>query len=252
MNRLRFGVLEKNARFGQVLVDDLLAAGVAAELHDDADRLLDLLRSSPPSMLVLGAARREPWPGGDAALQALRQIRALSRIPCVVLDDRVDPESSVGFLEAGADDLMPRSMPLPTMLARMRAVLRRGAWGPAGAPLRATGPAEPIVRTPEAPAWRLLRGRRELCRPDGTECRLTTAEFDLFCLLTDHAPTPVTRETISRAVFRRRWYAEDRTVDNLVVRLRRKLDDPARTTVRTVQGQGYAFTGFAGVPLLHL
>lgn len=59
----------------------------------------------------------------------------------------------------------------------------------------------------------------------------------------------MSRETICQAVFRRRWRSEDRTVDNLVVRLRRKLDDDARNTVRTVQGRGYAFVGFPQAPL---
>jgi DNA-binding response OmpR family regulator len=127
----------------------------------------------------------------------------------------------------------------------MRAVLRRGAWGLAGDAPTLPRPAREQYGT----EWRLVRPRRELYRPDGTECRLTTAEFDLFCLLVDCGPSAVSREAICREVFRRRWRSEDRTVDNLVVRLRRKLDDEARSTVRTLQGRGYAFVGFEDAEL---
>lgn len=242
LDRLRFGVVDGDARFGAGLVSRLAAAGVAAELHPDAARLIGLLGSRPPSLVVLGEGGGT---GPDAALDALRRIRALSRVPCVVLGERADPEQSVGFLEAGADDLMTRCTPVETMLARMRAVLRRGAWGLTADPPGAAD-AEPSAAPP---GWRLLRMRRELFRPDGSDCRLTTAEFDLFCLLVDRGPVPVSREDICSAVFRRRWRAEDRTADNLVVRLRRKLDDPARTTIRTVQGQGYSFVGFPDATL---
>jgi DNA-binding response OmpR family regulator len=227
MEHPRLGVMDRQIRYGADLVGFLGRQGIAAELHHDDRMLLALLAVSPPNLVVLS----ECSPGEDC-FDTLRRIRDISRVPCVVVGEGADPERSVGLLEAGADDAMDRSTPMPTMLARMKAVLRRAAWGSAE------------EAAPEA--WRLLRERRELLRPDGSECRLTTAEFDLFCLLVEAGPDAVARESICRAVFRRRWRPDDRTVDNLVVRLRRKLDDPDRSAIRTVQGIGYMFAGFDG------
>lgn len=232
MDHARFGVMDSQIVYGAALVGFLDRQGIAAELHQDARLLLAHLAVRPPNMVVVSEGDQE----GDA-LETVRRIRSVSRIPCVVVGRQAaDPDRSVDLLEAGADDLMDRSTPMPIMLARMRAVLRRAAWGAVDG------------RKP-APAWRLRVARRELFRPDGSECRLTTAEFDLFRLLVEAGARPVERETICRAVFRRRWRPEDRTVDNLVVRLRRKLDDTRREVIRTVQGAGYMFAGFSGAAL---
>ncbi len=231
MERLRLGVLDGEGRFGEGLVGFLGSHGITADLHAEATPLIERLEQSVLGMLVMHEH------GGGNLLPTLQRIRTVSRVPCIVVGDESDPDRSIGLLDAGADDMMPRETPLPIMLARMRAVFRRGAWGLAGDAMRE---AEAL----RGPHWRLLRHRRELYRPDGGECRLTTAEFDLFCLLVDSGPGAVSRETICREVFHRRWRSEDRTVDNLVVRLRRKLDDDARSTIRTLQGRGYAFVGF--------
>ena len=236
MERVRLGVLDGATRFGHMLVGFLGDQGITADLHAEESPLLERLEHSALGMLVMHE------PGCADLLTTLHRIRTVSRVPCIVIGDEADPDRSIGILEAGADDMMARETPLPIMLARMRAVLRRGAWGLAAEATR-PAPAE------KAATWRLIRPRRELFRPDGTECRLTTAEFDLFCLLVDSGPAAVSREEICLEVFRRRWRSEDRTVDNLVVRLRRKLDDEARTTIRTLQGRGYAFVGFDRIPL---
>jgi DNA-binding response OmpR family regulator len=229
VDRLQLGVLDRNPAFGALLAGFLSDHGIAADLHAEADPLLEGLGRNPPNLLLLLEK------DGVRALPTVHRIRTVSRIPCIVVGAADDPEGGIGLLDAGADDLMSPGTPMPTMLARMRAVLRRGAWGPAN-----QAPPNGEVDG----AWRLLRPRRELRRPGGSDCRLTTAEFDLFCLLVDRSPVSVAREDICRIVFRRRWRAEDRTVDNLVVRLRRKLGDETRFAIRTVQGQGYAFLGF--------
>ncbi|MBX9698803.1 MAG: response regulator transcription factor [Acetobacteraceae bacterium] len=239
MDQMRLGVLDGDTGFGATLVGFLGRHGIAAELHADAGPLLAGLGQRPPSLVVVHEDRP------DTALPMLHVIRTFSRVPCVVVGAADDPDRSIRLLDAGADDMMPRETPLPIMLARMRALLRRAAWGLADEPSVISDATGGSVDD----RWRLIRQRRELLRPDGTECHLTTAEFDLFCLLVDSGPGPVSRELICRSVFRRRWRSEDRTVDNLVVRLRRKLDDEARATVRTLHGRGYAFVGFPDAEL---
>ena len=84
---------------------------------------------------------------------------------------------------------------------------------------------------------RFLAEDRCIRAPDGTVHRLTGAEFELLRLLAAAAGEPVDREAICRRVFRRPWRPEDRSVDDLVKRLRRKTDPLA---IQAVRGIGYA------------
>lgn len=187
-------------------------------------------------------------------LPRLSRIRRVSDVPCIVLGGEADEVARIVLLEAGADDCLAMPVGPREILARLRALLRRREPDYASLPVvppepRATPQPSAIPRQLDlGNGWRLCRHRRDLHRPDGTRCLLTTAEFDLLDCLARSACTPVSREEICRAVYRRRHWAEDRSVDNLVVRLRRKLEpDPKRPDViRSIRSVGYMFSGFPG------
>lgn len=202
--------------------------GFDVEHHDAPDTLLARLARRPPHLVLICACPRDP----SAASSLLRRVREQSRLPTVILGGQ-DDISPVLMLEAGADDVLARTLPLRAVLARLRAILRRAEWGLAQG-----------ARALSVHGWRLLADRRQLLRPDGTECALTTAEFDLMQLLLEHRGRSVSRDTIAEVVFHRPFRAEDRTVDNLVLRLRRKLGDTRQAAVKTVRGAGYMFVGF--------
>ena len=88
--------------------------------------------------------------------------------------------------------------------------------------------------------------RRSLNAPDGTSVPLTTAECDLLIELVSKEGTLQTRDSLCRRVFNREWTPYDRSLDGIVVKLRRKLepnpDNPL--VIKTVRGRGYVFTGF--------
>jgi DNA-binding response OmpR family regulator len=222
-------IVEGEPRFGRELARFFDEHGFTTELQGDIGALLACLPVRPPRMVLLGVGE-EVTP----ALSALRRLRDVSLLPCILLTCRSDDVSAVLAMEAGADDVACRSTPLRLLLARMRAVLRRGEWG--------TVEEVPAV---SLGGWRLVPQRRQLLRPDGSECPLTTAEFDLMCLLMDQRGRAVPRDAIAQAVFRRPFRAEDRTVDNLVLRLRRKLGPMQGNSIKTVRGAGYMFGGFA-------
>ena len=229
MGQLGLGIIETDAIFGRKMAGFFMEHGFSAEVHDDARPLLARLPSRPPRMVVLGEGR-EP----ATALQTLRRIRDISLVPCILVVDRSDDMSEIMVLEAGADDLVDRALPLRTVLARIRAVLRRADWG--------SVEAEPAI---SVAGWRLIASRRQLLRPDGSECVLTTAEFDLMTMLVEYRGRATGRDAIAETVFRRPFRAEDRTVDNLVLRLRRKLGSAQQDCIKTVRGAGYMFAGFA-------
>jgi DNA-binding response OmpR family regulator len=222
------------------LTEALASKGHRLSSCDSAERAFALLQepsaASPDLLLV------RPFGAPRAGLDLLVRIRSASRLPVVLLGGTTDGQGErVAALELGADEYLVPSMPLPEMVARIQAVLRRAIWAttppamPRGAlaSLADPGPAPPIEG-----GWCLLPHRRSLVGADGADIvPLTGAEFELLRLLTAARGEPVDREAISRAVFRRPWRVEDRAVDGLVKRVRRKMRSEG---IATVRGVGYA------------
>jgi two-component system OmpR family response regulator len=222
-------LVEADAAFAGRLRAFLAAHGFPCDRDPDADALLDRGGALPARLVLLS--------GEDLAgpLAALRRLRSACRVPCILIAAGLDEAGGGAARDAGADDAADRASPFPAVLARIRAVLRRAEWG--------AGPSE-AAAVLALDGWRLLAERRQLLRPDGGECPLTTAEFDLVQLLVERRGRPVSRDAIADAVFGRPFRPEDRTVDNLVLRLRRKLDGADPQAIRTVRGAGYMFAGF--------
>jgi DNA-binding response OmpR family regulator len=163
--------------------------------------------------------------------EVCRRIRAHSDVPIVMLTARGQDEDRIVGLELGADDYLPKPFEPRELVARLQAVLRRGAAPDEERP----------VRLGALEVW--WETRR--VRLDGGALQLTTAEFELLRLLVKSRGRVLTRERILEATRGLDWEAFDRSVDVLVSRLRQKLgDDPRRPTfIRTVRGVGYRFVG---------
>ena len=218
------------------LIEALNQRGFEASACDCADSAMAGLEgaaAAPPADLLL---MRQASAVRDG-LHLLKRIRAASPVPVVLIGNAMETYGDrVAALELGADDYLAAAMPVQEVLARIRAVLRRATLGPAR-PIQRP-PAMPDDDRPIQGGWRLAAHRRALIGPDGeATIALTGAEFELLRLLTIARGEPVDRETISRSVFRRPWQIEDRAVDGLVKRLRRKLQDDA---IASVRGIGYA------------
>ena len=193
----------------------------------------------------------------NGALGYLHQIRGRSDVFCIVLGMDNDEAGRMALLEAGCDACMVIPTTPREILARIRAALRRGLpdsrLGRSPQPETQTHPSASGVASRLVElglGWKLCLARREIYRPDGTGCSATTAEFDLLACLVSQPGVPVSREQISQAVYRRSHRTEDRSVDNLVVRLRRKLElDPRQPEVlRSIRLIGYMFVGFQAAP----
>ena len=165
--------------------------------------------------------------------------------PVLVLSDSDDPIDRIVCLELGADDGMPKSMHQREILARIRVAARRRppmqtapvAFQPPGIPSVAGGPST---------AWRFSREDRTLQGPDGTPIDLTSDQFRLMDILITHAGKTLSRAFLTRTLFNRTAKAGDRSIDNLVARLRQRLGEPSRgpRIVRTARAGGYFFAGF--------
>lgn len=216
---------------GHLIASVAAAEELVAQLSDPGAASLLVMRLAGPSR---------------AGLDLLRRIRRASPVPCILVAGRADVLAErVAALELGADDCWHHGMAKVEMLARVQAMLRRvppvtGGTTPVDLPQAhpRAGIRDGAARTALPGGWRLLPQRRVLVAADGRlSIRLTGAEFEFLRLLAAAGGEPVDRDVISRAVFRRPWRIEDRAVDGLVKRLRRKLEDDA---IATVRGVGYA------------
>jgi DNA-binding response OmpR family regulator len=204
--------------------------GLATDTWHQAEPLLSRLANDPPALILLNRRLQQ-----DSDLGLLRRLRSMTSTPIILraidADDEVD---RVLALEIGADDYAPCGISPRELLARIRTVLRRAA---------SAGPA--IAAEPPA-GWRLCLRQRELFAPDGSPRYLTSAEFELMQTLLRQQGLPVHRDALSLQVLRRPHHPEDRALDNLVLRLRRKLGDEGANArlIKSVRGVGYVFTGF--------
>jgi len=173
-------------------------------------------------------------------LSVARAVRERSRVPIIMVTGKGDIIDRVIGLEVGADDYISKPFHLREVLARVRAVLRRTADA---------APAAAEVRQPARPAllfdrWTLDPDMREVRDAAGRVCPLTTAEFSLLEIFVGHAHRVLTRDQIMDLLKGNEWSPLDRSIDNLVARLRKKIElSPEEPTlVKTVRGLGYVFT----------
>ncbi|MED5621384.1 response regulator transcription factor [Ideonella sp. BN130291] len=181
---------------------------------------------------------------GEDGLTLARRMRQASRVPIVMLSGRSDETDRVLTLELAADDFLTKPFSPRELIARLRAVLRRtgAADGTAGArePMPASGAPGEQLRFDQ---WVLDLRLRELRSTDGRPCGLTQAEFRLLEAFVRHPQRVWSRDelllhtrSIDTEVF-------DRTIDVLILRLRRKIEpDPRHPRyIRTERGLGYLF-----------
>ncbi|MBP9735213.1 MAG: response regulator [Rhodoferax sp.] len=171
---------------------------------------------------------------GEDGLSLTRALRASSQVPILMLSARGEELDRVIGLEVGADDYLAKPFGPRELLARLRALLRRGQVAPS------TPLAEPTL--PRFGPYQLDTLGHRLFK-DGVELSLTSAEYDLLAALVAHPNRVLSRDTLVDML---RGYDRDpfdRSIDNRVTRLRRKIEaDPAAPTyIRTVRGEGYLF-----------
>ena len=209
--------------------------------------LVDYLRNfgMPVEPRVDGASLRRRLPAGNADVLLLDLMlpdangldlcrwskEQLPGLPVIMLTAQGDPVSRVLGLELGADDYLPKPFEPRELVARIKAVLRRGAPVPAAA------------ATVRFAGWTFDVLRRELVAADGTVLALSAAEFRLLQAFIEHAGKVLTRERLLTLTRADGVAVNDRSIDLAVSRLRSKLGDsmPDRPLIRTLRGEGYMF-----------
>lgn len=169
-----------------------------------------------------------------SGLEVCRQIKKIqrSKTPVLMVTARGDEHDIVLGLEMGADDYVVKPFSVPVLMARVRKSLSRGRDVPAEA-----GAYDELIE------YRGLQinVRRHEVRFQGVRCDLTSSEFALLQFLVSHPGWVYTRSQIVRAVHGEDYPVTDRSVDVMVLSLRRKLGE-AGQMIETVRGVGYRFS----------
>jgi two-component system, OmpR family, response regulator len=170
---------------------------------------------------------------GEDGLSLTRHLRETSDIPVILLTARVEDTERIVGLEIGADDYVVKPFNPRELVARIRSVLRRSQTN--GRTLDSSGTSYAFDR------WMLREIERVLVDETGAEVPLSAREYHLLLALVRHPRQVMSRDRLLDLVRGREAEIFDRAIDNLVSRLRKKIEeDPAHPQiVKTVWGGGY-------------
>ncbi len=224
-------VVDDHREIRELLAKYLAKNGLRVSVASGGPEMRQVMRAAAIDLVVLDIM----MPGEDG-LTLCRQLRQSGDIPVVLLTAVSEETDRIVGLELGADDYLTKPFNPRELLARIRAILRRAAAAP-----RAEA-ADPGQR------YRFYRfvldvGRRALLDEDGTDLGLGTAEFRLLLAFVTRPGLVLTRDQLLDITAGRTAQIFDRSIDNLVSRLRRRIEpDPQRPTlIKTVWGDGYSF-----------
>ena len=220
----RLLLVDDDVELCEILTEYFSAEGFEVESAHDGVRGLDRAQSGEHALIILDLLLP-----GMRGLDVLRQLRASSNVPVLILTARGEDVDRILGLELGADDYLPKPFNSRELMARVRAILRRAR--PSGE-LKRIDVGDLSLDPASRQAWR-----------DGRPLTLTMAEFGLLDALARHAGQVMSRERLAEDVLGRSLASFDRSIDVHVSNLRRKLGDPAggREHIRAVRGEGYMF-----------
>ena len=226
MAKPRVLVIENEESISEPLAEALEREGFSAEVAATATQGMESFRNHPPQLVLLDVM----LPDGDGR-QVLRDIRAVSRTPVVMLTARGEETDKIVGLELGADDYVTKPFSAKELVARMRAVLRRTASSP------------PTDQTSLEVGDVVMDLNTRAVTRAGAEMELTLKEYELLRMLMEQAGRVISREDLIDEVWDTNWFGPTKTLDVHVSSLRKKLGDDTNSPryIHTARGVGFRF-----------
>jgi len=222
-------VVDDDAELRELTGEYLAQQGFGVVSAEDAGSMDAILASQQIDLVILDLM----LPGEDG-LSIAKRLKATTSIPIIMVSAQGEDIDRIVGLEIGADDYLAKPFNPRELLARVRAVLRRGA----------------VLAEAETPATTVfefgsckLDVRSHQFTRDGAMVPLTSGEFDLLAILVAHPNQVLNRDRILDLLTGAERSPFDRSIDVRVTRLRGKLEpDPAQPAyIKTVWGKGYMF-----------
>jgi two-component system OmpR family response regulator len=208
----------------------LMQHGYRISLAESAVALRRLLERSALDLVVLDVM----MPGEDG-LSLCRHLRSTTDLPVILLTAMAEETDRIVGLEVGADDYVSKPFNPRELLARIKAVLRR---------VQSLPPQKGRLATKLVlfDRWTFDVKRREMTGDDGVAVPLSTAEFRLLCAFLDHPGLVLSRNQLLDLTVGRDADPFDRSIDNQVSRLRKKIEADPKTPalIKTHWGGGYS------------
>jgi DNA-binding response OmpR family regulator len=224
----RILLADDDVELGEMLTQYLAAEGFAVDTAHDGETALAKARGGDFDLVILDVMM--PRMNG---FDVLRELRAKSLIPVLMLTARGEDVDSIVGLELGADDYLAKPCNPRVLVARVRAILRRAES--AGAP---DGPA--ILKLGDL---EINAGTRRV-RLRGQPVAMTSTEYSVLEVLLHEAGHVVSKANLSERALGRKLTRYDRSLDMHVASLRKKLGplDGGEERIKTVRGVGYQYT----------
>jgi len=218
-------VVDDEPQIAQIARDYLEHAGFSVIVAGDGRKALDLARSRQPDLIVLDLA----LPRIDG-LDVARELRRESNVPIIMVTARVEEADRIAGLEVGADDYVTKPFSPRELVARVKAVLRRGDVSASRGDVFTVSDL-----TFDMPRLRLTRRSQTI--------DLTSTEFQLLATLARQPGRVFTRAQLLDAIHGLEVDAFERAIDTHVKNIRRKIEPDTRNPIYvvTVYGIGYKF-----------
>ncbi len=206
-------------------------AGYRVSEAEDGTGLWAALKASEVDLILLDIGLP-----GDDGFALLRKLRRTSEVAVILVTGKTDEIDRIIGLELGAHDYVTKPFNPRELLARAKNLIHL---------TRAAREADDTRSTNRFDGWVLSKASRRLTSPTGEDVPLTRGEFDLLAALLSNNGRVMSRDSLLDHVSHRDWAPNDRTIDVLVGRVRRKIEDDPKWPKRliTVHGIGYVFVG---------
>jgi two-component system alkaline phosphatase synthesis response regulator PhoP len=231
-------IVEDEKILRETLAYNLTSQGFELLTSGNGNEALEIIRLETPDLMILDIM----LPGMDG-FEICRQVRTRSNIPILMLTARDSEIDRVVGLEVGADDYLVKPFSMRELVARVKAMLRRGRF------LQEED--QKIIPVVDEESSLLIfkdlsidLDRREILK-DGKVLQVRPKEFELFFYMAQNRGKALSRDRILQEVWGWNYVGESRTVDVHIRWLRQIIeDDPANPTrLVTVRGSGYMFEG---------
>ena len=219
-------IIEDDPELGALVRDFLINAGFTGKLCPDAEKGLERLERESFRIVLLDVI----LPGKNG-FETCAAIRSAGKTPVLMMSACSDEQSVLTGYDNGADDYIEKPFSIPVLIAKVRALIKRGGELPESSRLSACGiTLDPVLR-------RVTR--------DNNEIHLNVKEFALLKCLMEHSGEAMSKEQLFNEVWGNDCFTEPSTVSVHIRWLREKLEkDPNHPElIRTVYKHGYRFGG---------